>query len=227
MHSFPIQGERQHGKAEAAARAERSDRSQSERGSFHTLPPSSSPPPVRRTASYGALGTTTLSEEVKQTEDRYTTAEEGEPLLSNDAKSSSRDSDSQKREDGRAGFAEDLYPSEQDFQPSKMRFVVAGVLFVSCALNCYIEYTFVAIWSIAIEAYQVGPLEINALALVFALFYVPGSIIAIGLYARSLPLARPSYILTLQTFSLISSRYMSMSDTVCLRASMDPRCSTS
>ena len=189
MHSFPIQGERQHGKAEAAATAERSDRSQLERddrrGSFHTLPPSSSPPPVRRTPSYGALGTTTLSEEIKQTEDRYTTAEEGDALLGHDMKSNSRDSDNtQKREDGRAGFAEDLLGVE-DFKPSKMRFVVAGVLFVSCALNCYIEYTFVAIWSIAIDAYQVGPLEINALALVFALFYVPGSIIAIGLYARS------------------------------------------
>ena len=185
MHSFPIQGERQHGKAEAAASAERSDRSLSEREERRGQPasPLSSPATVRRTPSYGALGTTTLSEEIKQTEDRYTTAEEGESLLGNDMKSSSRDSrDSQKREDGRVGFADDLL--QQDFPPSKMRFVVAGVLFISCALNCYIEYTFVAIWSIAIEAYQVGPLEINALALVFALFYVPGSIIAIGLYAR-------------------------------------------
>ena len=38
--------------------------------------------------------------------------------------------------------------------------------------------------SIAVDAYDVNTLAINMLALVFALFYIPGSVWALGLYAR-------------------------------------------
>ena len=126
--------------------------------------------------SYGAMEETY--------DDHYTNAEEGESLLGNAECKMNNDDDgtTKQPEYTRAGFADDLV--EVEFPASPMRFVVAGLLFLSCALNCYIEYTYVAIWSIAVDAYDVGPLQINALALVFALFYVPGSITAIGLYAK-------------------------------------------
>ena len=130
--------------------------------------------------SYGSMGS--------RSDDR---AEEGDALLGGgEAKVADLDGGSrvgnspqkQPQPQYTAGFLDDL--NEVEFPASPMRFVVSGLLFLSCMLNCYIEYTFVAIWSVGAQAYNVGPLEINSLALVFALFYVPGSIIAIGLYAK-------------------------------------------
>lgn len=45
-------------------------------------------------------------------------------------------------------------------------------------------FTYYNYRKVAIEAYDVDALAINMLALVFALFFIPGSILAIALYAR-------------------------------------------
>ena len=51
-------------------------------------------------------------------------------------------------------------------------------------MSTSLSFTILYYRLIAIDAYQVNALAINMLALVFALFYVPGSILAIYLYAK-------------------------------------------
>jgi Major Facilitator Superfamily len=60
--------------------------------------------------------------------------------------------------------------------------------FLYSAFSCFINQDFNSLFSlyrkVAIEAYDVDALAINMLALVFAVFFIPGSILAIALYAR-------------------------------------------
>ena len=35
---------------------------------------------------------------------------------------------------------------EDEFQPSSSRFIIAALIVVSSALNCFIQYSFVTIW---------------------------------------------------------------------------------
>jgi sugar phosphate permease len=49
---------------------------------------------------------------------------------------------------------------------------------------CFSPITIKPYRKVAIEAYDVDALAINMLALVFAVFFIPGSILAIALYAR-------------------------------------------
>ena len=71
-----------------------------------------------------------------------------------------------------------------DFKPSKLRFVVALLQCLSCGLNGFILQTYVAIWWIVSDTYAVESTKINWMSMVYAVMFIPGSMLSIYLYAK-------------------------------------------
>lgn len=74
--------------------------------------------------------------------------------------------------------------SVEDFKPSLLRFLVAFLLCLSSAMSGYILQTYVTIYSITQDAYGITTQQVNMFSLVYAIFYIPGSMLSIALYAK-------------------------------------------
>ena len=71
-----------------------------------------------------------------------------------------------------------------DFVPSKLRFIVALLQCLSSGLNGFILQTYVAIWWLTSDTYNVNTTQINMMSMVYAIFYIPGSMLSIYLYSK-------------------------------------------
>mmetsp|Transcript_3084 Transcript_3084/g.3230 ORF Transcript_3084/g.3230 Transcript_3084/m.3230 type:complete len:224 (-) Transcript_3084:908-1579(-) len=71
------------------------------------------------------------------------------------------------------------------FSPSSARFVIAILIFLTSALNGFIQCSFVTIWQISMQAYDVDALSINMLTALFGMLFIPGSLVAIALYSKA------------------------------------------
>jgi len=84
---------------------------------------------------------------------------------------------------GGIGFSGTL-PHPSSFQPSKLRWVMCLLQCLSSGMNGFIVQTYVTIWWLVSDTYGVQPEKVYLLALVFAMSYIPGSMLSIYLYAK-------------------------------------------
>jgi hypothetical protein len=80
--------------------------------------------------------------------------------------------------------ATELSQQSAEFKPSPLRFLVAGFLCLSSAMSAYILQTYVTIWYLTMDTYGVSSMQVNMFSLVYAIFYIPGSMLSIALYAK-------------------------------------------
>ena len=88
----------------------------------------------------------------------------------------------EKKDDVTGGGGQPFPPSS--LQPSKLRWVVCLLQCMSVGMHGFILQTYVAIWWLVSDTYGIAPEDVNFLALVYPIFFIPGSMISIYVYAK-------------------------------------------